>query len=54
MRLIIARMLWNFDISMADPTNTLDWNTLKVYLLVEKKPVMVRLIPRRIDDGLTG
>lgn len=53
MRLIIARMLWNFDISMADPANPLDWNSLKTYLTVEKKPVMVRLMPRRVD-GLTG
>lgn len=49
MRLIITRMLWNFDISIADPANALDWNSLKTYILVEKEPVMVRFMPRRYD-----
>lgn len=49
MRLILARLLWNFDISIADPANPLHWNSLKTYLFVEKKPVMVRLKPRRFD-----
>jgi cytochrome P450 len=46
MRLVIARILWNFDISMGDPSKPLDWNSLKTYLLVEKEPVLVRLKPR--------
>lgn len=43
MQLILARMVWNFDISAADESKILDWNTLETQLLVQKKPVMVRL-----------
>lgn len=43
MQLILARMVWNFDISMADESNPLDWNKLKATLIVHKQPVMIRL-----------
>lgn len=43
MQLIIARLVWNFDISMANPLNPLDWDKQKTYILVQKEPVMVRL-----------
>ena len=43
MQLIIARLVWNFDLSMADPSKPLDWNKQKTYIFVQKEPVMVRL-----------
>lgn len=43
MQLIISRLVWNFDISMADPSKPLDWDKQKTYILVQKEPVMVRL-----------
>ena len=43
MQLILARMVWNFDISAADPSKPLDWSKLETQLMVQKEPVMVRL-----------
>ena len=41
-RLILLKMVWNFDLEMIDPN---DWNWLnqKVYLVFEPKALMVRL-----------
>ncbi|KAF6812515.1 trichothecene c-15 hydroxylase, partial [Colletotrichum plurivorum] len=45
MRLIIARVIWNYDIRLAD--DTLDWaNESEVYVLWQKGPVNVYLTPR--------
>lgn len=43
LQLILARMVWNFDISPEDESNLLDWNKLETQLLVQRAPVMVRL-----------
>ena len=41
-RLILSKMVWNFDLEMADPD---DWNWLdhKAYLVFEPKALMVKL-----------
>ena len=41
-RVILSKMVWNFDFEMADPN---DWNWLdqKAYLVFEPKALMVKL-----------
>ena len=44
MRLIMARMLWNFDMRLADESK--DWfQTQKAYLLWQKPALAVHLTP---------
>jgi hypothetical protein len=46
MRLILARLVWAFDIETAEtPVN---WAKLRTFLLVEKKPIEVRLRERKM------
>lgn len=45
MRLILARLVWAFDMEAGDG-KSLDWTTLKTYVLVQKRPVSVRLKAR--------
>ncbi|KAJ5919048.1 hypothetical protein N7466_009991 [Penicillium verhagenii] len=44
MRMILARMIINFDMELAEPH--LDWMDQKTYNLWEKPPLMLNLIPR--------
>ena len=47
MRLILAKLVWNFDFEAAkDPGRRLDWEDLRTFLLVEKRAIYVRLRPR--------
>lgn len=41
-RMILSKMIWNFELEMADPD---DWNWLdqKAYLVFEPKALMVKL-----------
>lgn len=49
MRLILARVLWNFDLELADKTK--DWiGNQKIYVLWEKVPLEVYLKPRFKKD----
>lgn len=43
MRLILARVLWNFDLKLAEESN--DWANQKTFNLWEKGPLMCRLTP---------
>ncbi|KAH8819269.1 cytochrome protein [Xylogone sp. PMI_703] len=45
MRLLIALVLWHFDLELCPVSN--DWAKQKVFLLWEKPQLMVKLIPRR-------
>lgn len=46
-RLILARMIWNFDIKIAE--RSLDWmDKQQSYLLWEKIPLYVHLTPRKL------
>lgn len=40
-RLIMANMLWHFDMQMEDPTY--DWRNQKVFLSWQKNPLMTKL-----------
>nr|AVY05535.1 cytochrome P450 monooxygenase [Nodulisporium sp.] len=48
MRLILAKLLWTFDFEAG---NRLDWENLKTFLLVEKKPIEVKM---RVRKGLAS
>ena len=43
MRLILARLVYAFDISLADDKDVWDWGTQKTFIFWEKKPLNVRL-----------
>lgn len=45
MRLILARMIWNFDMKLSEESRGWD-DKSQVYLLWEKGPVNVYLTPR--------
>ncbi|TVY84721.1 Versicolorin B desaturase [Lachnellula suecica] len=45
MRLVLARMLWEFDVNMAG--KPLKWEDLKTFLLVEKRPIDIRIQLRK-------
>ena len=48
MRLILAKILWNFDLELAGDGNGKDWiTTQKVFILWEKGPLNVFLKPVR-------
>jgi hypothetical protein len=48
MRLTLARLLFNFDI---EPTPDIEgWLDQNVFLLWEKKPLLVKLIPRHVKS----
>jgi hypothetical protein len=44
MRLILAHVLWNFDLELM-PEST-DWSRQKVFAIWEKSPLYVKLKPR--------
>lgn len=46
MRLLMARLLWRFDLEL-DPRSA-DWNRQEAYLLWEKPPMFVKLVPRHV------
>jgi len=46
MRLVLAKLLWRFDVR-AGPGEALEWEQLRTFLLVEKKPIVVRMEARR-------
>ena len=53
MRLILAKVLWNFDLSldevkMKQQDGIGDWFDQRVFILWEKKPLWVKLTPRKV------
>lgn len=46
MRLIIAHILWNFDLELSDATAK-DWLDQTVHVVWDKKPLIVKLSPRK-------
>lgn len=46
MRLIIAKLVWTFDIETTG--KSLQWSDLRTFLLIEKKPLEVRLEIRKM------
>jgi cytochrome P450 len=54
LRLILSRMIWNFDLSFPREMQGYDWANQKTYVLVEKQPLKVRLSPRKlVKNGMT-
>jgi hypothetical protein len=53
MRLVIAKILWNFDLSLEEESR--NWLKQKVYLIWAKPPLMVKLTPvRPMETGKAG
>lgn len=46
-RLILSKMVWNFDLEMVDP-NDWNWMDQKAYLVFEPKALMVKLKERAL------
>lgn len=44
MRIILARMIFNFDMELDQPSD--DWTDQQCFILWDKKPLMVQLTPR--------
>lgn len=44
-RIMLARMLWNFDMEICEETGR-EWQDQKVFITWQKKPLIVKLIPR--------
>jgi hypothetical protein len=49
MRIVMARLLWNFDLSTLDLLSE-DWTNQNVYLLWEKPELWVQLVPRMTEQ----
>lgn len=46
MRLILAKLLWNFDLSLADVSR--DWESKsRIFMIYEKEPLYVHLCARK-------
>ena len=46
MKMVLAKVLWNFDLELAEKMKEGDWTDQKVYLLNEKTPMYVKMRPR--------
>lgn len=54
LRLILSRLIWNFDFNLLEGMGNHDWAKQKTYVLVEKEPLKVKLSPRKfVKYGLT-
>ena len=48
MRLIMAKLIWRYDIELCD--ESIDWDVKsKVYIVYQKGPLYIRLKPRTFD-----
>ena len=47
LRVVLAKMVWNFDMSMAVGGRNVEWAAQKSWFLVEKEPFDVRLVDVR-------
>lgn len=50
MRLILARIVWNFDMHLTDESHGFVENSKVYYLSWEKAPMSVRLTPRSTSN----
>ena len=46
MKMVLAKVLWNFDLELSEKMAEGDWSDQKVYLLNEKMPMYVKMRPR--------
>lgn len=55
MRLILAKILWNFDLSLVEQTDGKLWTNQRAHLVWAKGPLMVNLTPvHRSEKGKMG
>ena len=47
MRLVVAHLLWNFDIRASDGIKPLEWTSQKIFWAWDKQPVKVRISKAR-------
>jgi hypothetical protein len=52
MRLILAKIIWHFDMELVDGSER--WNEQKCFVLWSKGPLMVRLVPRVEEGAMTA
>lgn len=43
---MLAKVLWNFDLELSEKMMEGDWSDQKVYLLNQKMPMYVKMMPR--------
>lgn len=48
LRIALAKMVWNFDISAAIGGRDVDWAKQKCWFIMEKKPFDVKLVDARV------
>ena len=46
MKIILAKLLWNFDLELSEKMEGGDWTDQKVYLMNEKAPMYVKMSSR--------
>ena len=46
MKMVLAKVLWNFDLELSEKMMGEDWSDQKVYLLNEKTPFYIKMRPR--------
>ena len=46
MKMVLAKVLWNYDLELSEKMMEGDWTDQKVYLLNEKTPMYVKMRPR--------
>lgn len=46
MKMVLAKVLLNFDLELSEKMTGVDWSDQKVYLLSEKTPMYVKMTPR--------
>ena len=48
MNLVLAKVVWNFDLELSEKMIGGDWSDQKVYLLNETTPMYVKMRPRAL------
>lgn len=46
MKMVLAKVLWNFDLELSEKMMEGDWSDQKVYLLNEAMPMLVKMRQR--------
>lgn len=47
MKLIMGKLFWHFDMELVDKES--DWTQQSIYGLWDKDPLMIRMIPRKVQ-----
>jgi hypothetical protein len=52
MRLILAKIVWNFDMELVEGSER--WDEQKCFVLWSKGPLLVKMVPRSGGDAVTA